>query len=290
MLNTVNPEDLTFQKLDKSGLETLVEWARKEGWNPGKHDYDVFWKTDPDGFYGFYYQNNLIAGGAVVSYNGEYGFMGLFIVLPEYRGLGIGNKLWYLRRDFLLDRLNTGASIGMDGVVDMQPFYQKGGFEIAFKDERYECKGEEQIVSNQVSLIDPSDLPEILKYDTTCFGVKRETFILNWLKIPDSKTFKYVENGELKGYAVIRKVDTGYKIGPLFADDKNMAEELYKACLNGAIGHQVYIDIPLINSDAVQLVKKYKATGVFECARMYYGRTPNVNMDNIYGITTFELG
>ena len=55
----------------------------------------------------------------------------------------MGSKLWYKRRDALLARLNEGASIGMDGVVDMQPFYEKGGFQIAFRDERHEKIGEE---------------------------------------------------------------------------------------------------------------------------------------------------
>ena len=79
--------------------------------------------------YGFHLNDQLVAAGAVVSYQGAFGFMGLFIVHPDFRGQGIGNKLWYLRRDLLLSRLNEGASIGMDGVVAMQPFYQKGGFD-----------------------------------------------------------------------------------------------------------------------------------------------------------------
>ena len=47
---------------------------------------------------------------------------GLFIVKPEYRAMGIGRKLWYQRRDLLISRLHNNASIGMDGVVAMQPF------------------------------------------------------------------------------------------------------------------------------------------------------------------------
>ena len=41
-------------KLKKQDLEVLVSWAKGEGWNPGKHDFEVFWQTDPNGFYGFF--------------------------------------------------------------------------------------------------------------------------------------------------------------------------------------------------------------------------------------------
>ena len=27
-----------------------MKWAEEEGWNPGPHDADVYWATDPDGF------------------------------------------------------------------------------------------------------------------------------------------------------------------------------------------------------------------------------------------------
>ncbi len=268
----------------------MVNWAKKEGWNPGNYDYEAFYKADPEGFYGFYFEGKLIAGGAIVSYSGNYGFMGLFIVHPDFRGKGIGNKLWYLRRDKLIERLKNGAIIGMDGVVAMQPFYQKGGFEIAFIDERYECIGKSFTLSENISNIESEEFKMILEYDTECFGFERAQFLSNWLKLPDSKFFKYMKEDKLEGYAVIRKVDPGFKIGPLFSNDAAVAEELYKACLNSAAGEPVYLDIPTTNKGAVELVKKYDANYVFECARMYYGGSPEVDIDKVFGITTFELG
>ncbi|WP_353777685.1 GNAT family N-acetyltransferase [Winogradskyella sp. 3972H.M.0a.05] len=286
----IQPENLELKKLNKDGLKTLVGWAKKEGWNPGENDFDVFWKTDPDGYYGFYSENELIAGGAIISYNNEFGFMGLFIVHPNFRGQGIGKKLWYLRRDLLLSRLKNGATIGMDGVVEMQPFYEKGGFSIAFRDERYECIGQKISIHNAISVIESHDFEKLFDYDLECFGYKRKEFLKNWLVIPDSKAFKFSRNGKLNGFAVIRKVNSGFKIGPLFADDDDTAEALYEACLNSAVGESVYLDIPVINKGAVGLVKKYKAKYIFECARMYYGASPKINMNKVYGITTFELG
>jgi len=286
----VNINELKFQKLDLQGLKVLVEWAEEEGWNPGPYDADVYWQTDPDGFYGYYMDDNLIAGGAIVSYSGEFGFMGLFIVKPEFRDKGIGRQLWYQRRNMLLSRLNSGASIGMDGVVDMQPFYEEGGFKIAFRDERYERPGTNFTIDSHITPLNEEDLYSIMEYDRECFGVPREQFLKPWLKMPGNIAFKYKRDNKLRGFAIVRKASKGYKACPLYADNESIAEELYKACLNSVVGDPLYLDIPVVNQNAVDLIKEYKATYVFECARMYYGKPPEININKIFGITTFELG
>jgi len=286
----MNTAALQFEHLDLQGVKTLVKWAEGEGWNPGPYDADVFYATDPGGFYGFYDKGELVAGGSVVSYSGAFGFMGLFIVKPTYRAAGIGRKLWYQRRDTLLSRLNEGAAIGMDGVLAMQPFYATGGFNIAFRDERYVRTGAAFEVHRDISPIIPNDIKQVLAYDKTAFGYARPQFMIPWLQLPGNKTFKYTKDGMLEGFAVVRKLISGYKIGPLFAGNSAIAEELYKACLNAVPGEQLYIDIPVSNTGAVQLVKKYNATYVFECARMYHGNPPAIDMNKVFGITSFELG
>lgn len=283
-------KDFSFRKLQFEELLTLISWAKNEGWNPGLYDAEVFWKTDPDGFYGVFDNDILVGGGAIVSYNSHFGFMGLFIMHPDYRGHGMGRKLWELRKSILLKRLHKGAAIGMDGVVAMQAFYSEGGFEISFRDERYENTGFEIEFSKFVSSVQSEDLEGIFKLDTKCFGFERKVFLKGWLNLKDSFKFVYKNEQGIKGFVVLRKATIGYKIGPLFATSFSVAEALYKACLNSVPEQKIYIDIPVINDNARKLVDKYKATYVFECARMYYNKTPLLEMDSVYGITSFELG
>jgi len=286
----IDLENISIQKINKSDLEILMSWASNEGWNPGKHDLDVFWNTDPYGFYGCFLQGELIAGGAIISYDGAFGFMGLFIVHSQYRNFGIGNKLWYARKNILISRLKENASIGMDGVLAMQPFYRKGGFQIAFRDERYEFIGNNYSCSDNVSTIVTEDFSDIKDYDKLCFGFQRTSFLKQWLTMPESNAIKYTNNNKIEGYAVIRKAENGYKIGPLFAQNDTVAEELLKSCLSYASEESVFLDIPTINEHAINLVKKYEGKYIFECARMYHGQAPNIPINHIYGITSFELG
>lgn len=283
-------KDLIFRRLDRNELNQLIAWAAAEGWNPGKYDADAFYATDPAGFYGIFLGNEMLGGGSLVAYSHEFGFMGFFIIRPDVRGMGIGQHLWYLRRDTLLARLHKGAPIGMDGVITMQPFYGKGGFKIAFRDERYEFIGQMQSEQKNVVPYEKKHYDQVQKIDQHCFGYNREVFLKAWLQLPESKTYVALQNGVVCGFATIRKAQTGYKIGPLFAENEIAAEALFSTCLQQFPDEKCYLDIPVSNPAALALVKKYNGKYVFECARMYYGNAPELPISKIYGITTFELG
>jgi hypothetical protein len=150
----------------------------------------------------------------------------------------------------------------------MQAFYAKGGFEIAFRDERYEKIGTAFPQIKQVSEVQIEDLDQLLKLDRACFGFDRSAFTINWIQSNKAQSFKYQDEEGFKGFAVLRKCVTGCKIGPLFAYNQHIASALYEKCLNESIGQPVYLDIPMANPLAIELVKKYDATFVFECARM----------------------
>lgn len=127
-------------------------------------------------------------------------------------------------------------------------------------------------------------------YDTACFGFDRRKFIADWVFQSEAGAFKYIDNLKLKGYAVIRKARIGYKIGPLFADNPDIAEELFRCCLKFTSGQNVFLDITLSNIHAVLLTRKYSGTFMFECGRMYNGKAPILPIHKIFGITSFELG
>jgi len=289
-MRTIDVSGLEFHPLDQEGVKTLVSWAANEGWNPGSNDAFAFYDADPDGFYGYSLDGELIGGGAVVSYGGRFGFMGLFIVRPEYRSLGIGKKLWYQRRDLLLSRLQPGAPIGMDGVVAMQPFYAKGGFTMQFRSERHQRMGEQFTLEPSIKVYHDDFFAQICRYDSDCFGFSRPQFLKAWLEMDNAISFVFCENQKIRGVANLRKVNPGHKIGPLFADTPVIAEALYRACLSAAHGEMVFLDIPVVNTAAMAMVEKYRTEYVFECGRMYYGTPPELPLDKIFGITTFELG
>lgn len=286
---------LFIRNMTRLEVNELVDWAAREGWNPGLHDAELFWATDPAAFIAAELEGELIGGGAITSYNGEFGFMGLFIVRPEYRGRGLGNTLWHARRERLLARLHPGASIGLDGVFEMQDYYAKGGFVFSHRNIRFRAELPEHPATSAVEgsgIITLADVPfdQVLEYDSTCFPVSRPVFLREWISQPDALALGCRRDGKLSGYGVVRRCKEGCKIGPLFADDPLTANALYTHFAGFAAGGPVFLDIPENNPAAVEFVKQHQMTEVFGCARMYLGPAPVLAHERIFGVTTFELG
>ncbi|TIU88228.1 MAG: GNAT family N-acetyltransferase, partial [Mesorhizobium sp.] len=72
----------TIRTLTASEVETLVDWAAGEGWNPGLGDAAAFRTADPDGFIGAFVDGEMVAGISAVAYGPGFGFIGLYICRP----------------------------------------------------------------------------------------------------------------------------------------------------------------------------------------------------------------
>ena len=289
------PTELSIRTMTRSEVDELVAWAAREGWNPGLHDAEIFWATDPAAFIAADLGGEMIGGGAITAYGDEFGFMGFFIVRPEYRGRGLGDALWHARRARLLARLRPGASIGMDGVFDMQHYYAKGGFVFSHRDLRFRAQIAKRpdtpsaAVGNVVPLTDiPFD--DVLTYDRTCFPAPRADFLKAWIAQPDALALGYRRDGRLGGYGVVRRCGEGCKVGPLFADDAQAAEALYAGLAGFAAGGPLFLDVPENNPAAMALARRHGMVEVFGCARMYLGPAPAIAHERVFGVTTFELG
>jgi GNAT superfamily N-acetyltransferase len=288
-------QTIAIRQMARPEVDQLVEWADREGWNPGLHDAASFWATDPDAFIAADLGDTWIGGGAITAYGDEFGFMGFFIVRPEFRGRGFGDRLWHVRRDRLIARLRPGATIGMDGVFAMQPYYAKGGFVFSHRDLRFRAElpagaDPPALGDHRIITLDQIPFDDVLDYDRTCFPATRSTFLRAWIAQPDSLALGCVREGVLRGYGVIRRCRSGSKIGPLFADESQIAHALLGRLASFAEGDPVFLDVPENNPAALALAHSHAMVEVFGCARMYLGPRPRLEDQRIFGVTTFELG
>jgi ribosomal protein S18 acetylase RimI-like enzyme len=282
-------EAYQVRAMSQDELNFAVELAANEGWNPGVHDAEAFFATDPGGFLVGLLNDVPIGCISAVRYGQSFGFLGLYIVVPEYRGRGYGLPLW----NSALEQLGA-RNIGLDGVKEQQANYRKSGFNLAYSNIRYAWHKRSQsgpAAAPNVVPVRQVDTVSIARYDRLCFPASRPTFLNLWLNQPGSVALAWWENDTIRGYGAIRRCRDGWKIGPLFADNRGIAESLLSALTREiADGEAVYLDVPEANIEAIHLAADFGMSEVFSTARMYNHHLPDIASERIFGVTTFELG
>ncbi|KAF0126806.1 MAG: N-acetyltransferase GCN5 [Methylocystaceae bacterium] len=280
----MNVEDIVIREMSKSELDRALDWAATEGWNPGLYDAESFYAVDPKGFFIAERAGEPLGCVSAVAYDESFGYVGLFIVRPPYRGQGVGLRLLNVAL-----RHVQGRNVGLDAAIDLQQTYARYGFTFAYRNIRHRCVGGGKAPPDLTELADvPFD--EIVRYDQTVFPTSRPNFLSRWIAQPQSAALAVVRQGRLAGYGVLRACRDGYKIGPLFADDSQIADALFQGLCARAAGAPVFLDTPEANAAAIALAQRRQMTAVFDTARMYTEGTPPGRTDRCYGVTTFELG
>lgn len=277
-------------------MALVIDMAAREGWNPGLHDEAAFYAADPEGFLLAESAGRVIGCISAVAYGADFGFIGLFIVVPDWRGRGVGSLLW----DAGMSRL-AGRVVGLDGVPAQQDYYRRKGFALAWQNARFagqappadpvpdsplDGRTDERIVA-----LAAVDFAALCADDRSVFPAPREDFWRAWIALPGSVGLAWVEQGRLAGWGVLRPCREGCKIGPLVADRADIAAALYDALSQRAgAGSAVFLDVALPNAQALALARARGLQQVFETARMYRGPAPACATGRLYGVTSFELG
>ncbi|WP_298846907.1 GNAT family N-acetyltransferase [uncultured Ruegeria sp.] len=286
--------DYIIRPLTVAEVQHAVDWAGREGWNPGVHDAECFRQTDPGGFLGGFLNGEMIASVSAVNYNDHFAFLGFYIVKPEFRRHGHGLEI----AQHALAHC-AGRNMGLDGVVEQQDNYRKSGFTFAYNNYRFAGTKTLMLAKLDTSpnnhIADLNSASDALKaYDRNLFPAPRDLFLDSWLSAFSHVSKVYSENGNIRGYATLRPCLTGYKVGPLFADSTDIAKALLNAVLSSIpedhTEHEVFVDMPQPNASAFALADEIGLDKVFETARMYSSHQPDIDLDRIFGVTTFELG
>lgn len=271
--------------MEAAEVSKIVDWARNEGWNPGIHDAEIFAAADPEGFFCAESGGEMVGGISAVAYDNNYGFVGLFIVRPDLRGHRVGLDLAESALEHLGNRI-----VGIDGVLAKERQYAKFfGFVPAGRNVRYEGRPEGRRTSG---LVDARNVPfeELSAFDRRHFPALRDGFLQAWIHQPGATALADTRGGTLRGYGVIRPCAVGAKVGPLFAETSEVAGELFLALCAASPEGPVFLDTPGDNPPAAGLARKFQMQEVFATTRMYLGGTPDFAKEEVFGVTTFELG
>jgi len=277
-------------------VRQICDWAKEEGWSPGRTDHWAFHAADPTGFLMGRLDGEPVASISVVRYGADFGFLGCYIARPPVRGKGYGIQIWRAGM-----KLAAGRNVGLDGVPAQQANYQKSGFRLAWNNVRYEGAAPTGVKPPAgVSLVDARGVPfdRLAAYDRRFFPAARESFLAPWITAPERAALGAIKDGEIAGFGVIRAGAgssrpggaAASRIGPLYAASPAIASALVSALGQALPGAAVAIDVPEPNKAAVALVEGMGFKPAFATARMYTGADPACEMAGFYSVTSFELG
>ncbi|TGQ83654.1 GNAT family N-acetyltransferase [Mesorhizobium sp. M8A.F.Ca.ET.207.01.1.1] len=266
-------------------LADLIDWAAAEGWNPGVDDAAMFQAADPMGFIGAFAGGEMVAGISAVAYGHDFGFVGLYICRPDMRGKGYGKAAWTAG----MNRL-AGRTIGLDGVEEQRANYESKGFRPLYETIRYSGRPAALTLgAKRPRMVTAQLVPDIMRYDTLCFPASRHSFLQRWL-LPPHRAVAAIGPRGTAGYAVARSCRSGFKIGPLFADDMQTALGLLEDLAGACEGGDLHIDVPASKVDFIAALVAAGFSPTFTTTRMYKGPPPRLDANRIFGVTTLELG
>lgn len=277
----------TIRTMTRQDVNIAIKWAAAEGWNPGWHDGECYFAADPRGFLIGELDGEPVATISVVKYGEAFGFLGFYIVKPEFRGRGHGLEIWKAGLKSL-----DGRNIGLDGVVAQQDNYTKSGFKLAHRNMRFAGQGGGE-TSGCPDIVSLAALPfeDVTAYGQAFFPEDRSVFLRCWIGQPGAHALGITHDDTLKGYGVIRPCRVGWKIGPLFADNAELAEALFVELKSKVTPvDQIFLDVPESNRDALLLVERHGMSVSFETARMYTKECPDIGLARTFGVTSFEVG
>ena len=288
---------LRIRPLQRDDIPAVTDWARQAGFAPGSGDLAIYRHTDRQGIWVGWLGGERIGCITGVRYNAAYGFLGLYLVRPAWRGRGYGLQLW----EHALEHLADLPCIGLEAAPDRVADYAGWGFAPASPTTRWQAIGDGAIPPAPASaegwrLLEGNAIPEraVQAFDAQREPSPRPHFLSQWLHHPAGTVLALIDAaGACHGFGRIRPClmprGEGWRIGPLMAETPQAVALLLQGLLHRHPG-VVLIDAPGANAAAAPLLEQLGFSPVGTTLRMYRGEAPAVSLRDVYGLACLELG
>ena len=280
--------------------QIILRRAASLEWKPGALDHEGYFSLDKTGFFVGELDGQVISCMSAVKYSSDYAFLGNYIVDEPYRSRGFGLATWKA----VLASLPEGCSSGLDAVEEMVKKYTKFGYSPRWKIKRMtfvaskalQCLLHMQLPAG-IATLPASEVPfsDLLEYDTSVHIHPRKSFLHMWISAPNSHHNGYVaiDNvcGAVLGFGVVRKAlrpEDGWRIGPLYADNPQIAKLLYRAILKNVSAENpagvVLIDTPY--GEALEVARQLPSEEHATYVRMFTEEiSSKLPPRKLYGLT-----
>lgn len=306
-LNVIYEDPSNALRIRSMSLAELVEirenWLIPEGWPGMKGTLTAAYANDPDGFYLLEKEGQKIASISVVTYPQiKLAYIGFYVVTKPFRGQGYGKLLITKTMEYASTKLGI-TSFGLNCVENTVPMYEQHGFKVATVDEiwKYTATSDTKQTTNvatNLNNIDQNLLAQIIAFDATILGAQRKAYLTEFLFKPSTITVIAQEDGKIQGYGVISEREPAiaepnksYRVGPLYANDADIAQGLLKQLITVAqTNESVYLETPGNNPDAVKMVKALGFEKIGQQAKLFKGAVPDFAVSSMFCYNSIAIG
>lgn len=283
---------ITVREMTIPDLPEGERLCRIAGWNQLEADWKFFIENETAEGFVAVNNGNICGTAAIVNYENICSWIGMVLVDPGYRRMGIGTKLM----DKCIESLENQncAAIKLDATPMGKKVYDNLGFKDEYMLSRMiiEAVPAMKDLSPNIKQIDGSQLEDVVSFDEKCFGARRGSLIKHFHKHAPEYAFAIHDNcTKLKGFSSGRHGHNREHIGPVVADNFQTAKELVSHCLANAEGKPALIDIPHKEDDLRGWLEGIGFVEERSFIRMFKGKNITGNSPSLnYAIAGPEFG
>ena len=253
-------------------LSIYKQVCKEQGWLLGKHDLELFYATDPTGYYIGYLHGQPVSIFSFVKYGHQFSIYGMLGVLQKFQNRGCMSVL----KDFIANEIlgkdkNNVFGFAVPKVEEsfLKNFKQFNAYrawsdyEFTFEAKVAAAVLDDPLQNITLDLYQEPDFDKLFRYDSKVFSQPRKGFLKVLVNLPSCRTIvaSIPESGEIVGYCAIRETtdDEICYFSPWFANDLKIAQALLKKASLFACERNDKIKfksiMPGINEEGVRLAQ-----------------------------------
>ena len=257
-------------------------------WNQTENDWLRVLRLGPSGCFCATINDELVGTITTTTYGNQLAWIGMVLVDPERRRMGIATKLMHVALEYLANARIT--TVKLDATGEGRSVYQGLGFEEESLIERWEGIARSSLVA--CSSLETVERQDVLGLDRNEFGASRSKLLE--MLIEESCVAPCVAtaaDGRPTGYALARRGSAAVYLGPLLANGRDTAANLLDGLLNQAPGQRVYIDVNTGFNDCRTVLIERGFAKRRDLIRMSYGKKSKAGSSrSIFAIAGPEFG
>ena len=274
--------------LEERDIPAAVRLKDLAGWNQTEDDWRRLLRLEPRGCFCASIGGRLVGTTTTTTYRNDLAWIGMVLVDPAYRRMGIATKLMNAALRYLDDA--GVAVVKLDATPEGRPVYERLGFRFESLIERWTGVAGSRASDSQP--MNGSAISEALELDRRAFVADRSRLIemlTHDVHVPPLVARS--RDGTFMGYALARQGTAAAYVGPLVATAADTASSLLDGMCDQLRGQQVYVDL---NTDFDTGRKVLSSRGFVkqrDLVRMFYGKTSNAGTTPlIFAIAGPEFG